>query len=191
VSPGATSNLQALDFRFGPYHGRPRLRSLRPKRGRIDLRKQIALVNDRIEVRVQRLDDAGHLGSDLDRRHRLQRANRPDGLNDVAPRDGRTRRFQTLIITARVVRAGRSDRCYRRCCEHPGNCVSFHDWSARRHGRAGTFRIGGSRRPNHRVKAPFARREEGCRTPHFRPRTSRNPLFTGYRRARRASTIVL
>jgi hypothetical protein len=64
------------------------LLDLRLKQGRIQFGDDLALANLGVEVRVQRLDGAGYLASDLDRRDGLQCSGCGDVLHDRATGHG-------------------------------------------------------------------------------------------------------
>ena len=79
------ATFEPLDVGLGPDQVRLRLLDLRLEQRRIEPGEHLALPNDVVEVGVQRLDDAGHLAADVDRRHGLERPGGADGLHEVAP----------------------------------------------------------------------------------------------------------
>ena len=64
-----------------------RLLDLGLEQRRVEPGEDLALPDERVEVGVQLRDVARHLGADLDRRDRLQRAGRADRVDDVAAGD--------------------------------------------------------------------------------------------------------
>ena len=55
---------------------------------RVEPRDDLSLVDDRVEVGVELLDRAGHLGADIHGLHGLERAGRRNGVDDVTPGTG-------------------------------------------------------------------------------------------------------
>ena len=78
---------RALDVGLQPGHGRFGLIDLRLQQRRIEPRDDLALPDLRVEVGIQRLNRAGHLGAHLHGRDGLERARGFDGFHHVAARD--------------------------------------------------------------------------------------------------------
>src|SRR4029450_10297494 len=87
-----------------------RLLQLGVEERRVELRDDLTLLYDRIEVGAEPLDVARHLTADLDRRDGLQRSGGTDGVDDVAASDRRGLHLNFGAAAAYVDRSGaRSD----------------------------------------------------------------------------------
>ena len=65
----------------------PRLLGLGFEQRRVEAREHLTLLHERVEVGAEERDVPGYLAADLHGGHRLERAGRSDGFDDVAARD--------------------------------------------------------------------------------------------------------
>ena len=77
----------ALEVGLALHERRLRLLDLGVDRVGVDPQEDLALLDDRVEVDRDLLDDAAHLRADRDRGHRVERAGGADDFGDVAAAD--------------------------------------------------------------------------------------------------------